>query len=89
MSKISGEAKRTHVSSRGQVVIPQEIREKLHLKEGTELDVEIESDHLVLRKAKTSADWRSWQGKFRGVDLTKAREEERRAEESRERKKGS
>lgn len=80
---------RTHVSSRGQVVIPQQVRERLHLKEGTELDVEVERDHLVLRKAKTSADWRTWQGKFKGVDLTKALKEERRAEESRDRKKGS
>jgi AbrB family looped-hinge helix DNA binding protein len=80
---------RTHVSSRGQVVIPQQVRERLHLKEGTELDVEVERDHLVLRKAKTSADWRTWQGRFKGVDLTKALKEERRAEESRDRKKGS
>ena len=80
---------RTHVSSRGQVVIPQQVRERLHLKEGTELDVEVERDHLVLRKAKTSTDWRTWQGKFKGVDLTKALKEERRAEESRDRKKGS
>lgn len=80
---------RTHVSSRGQVVIPQQVRERLHLKEGTELDVEVERDHLVLRKAKTSADWRTWQGKLKGVDLTKALKEERRAEESRDRKKGS
>ncbi len=80
---------KTHVSSRGQVVIPHQVREKLHLTEGTELDVEVGRDHLVLRKAKTSADWRSWQGKFKGVDLTKALEEERRAEEGRDRKKGS
>jgi AbrB family looped-hinge helix DNA binding protein len=80
---------RTHVSSRGQVVIPQQIREQLQLKEGTELDVEVERDHLVLRKAKSTADWRSWQGKFKGVDLAKALEEERRAEEVRDRKKGS
>ncbi len=80
---------RTHVSSRGQVVIPQQARERLHLKEGTELDVEVERDRLVLRKAKTSADWRTWQGKFKGVDLTKALKEERRAQESRDRKKGS
>jgi len=80
---------KTHVSSRGQVVIPQEARELLDLKEGTELDVEVERDHLILRKAKPSTDWRSWQGKFKGVDLTKALEEERRAEEGRDRKKGS
>ena len=80
---------KTHVSSKGQVVIPQEIRERLHLREGSELDVEMEDDHVVLRKAKTTAGWRAWQGKFKGVDLTKALEEERRAEEGRDRKKGS
>jgi len=80
---------KTHVSSKGQVVIPQEIRERLHLKEGSELDVEVEDDRLVLRKAKAPREWRSWQGRFKGVNLTKALEEERRAEEGRDRKKGS
>jgi AbrB family looped-hinge helix DNA binding protein len=80
---------KTHVSSRGQVVIPQEIRERLHLKEGSELEVEVENDHLVLRKTKSAGGWRAWQGKFKGVDLTKALEEEHRAEEGRDRKKGS
>jgi AbrB family looped-hinge helix DNA binding protein len=79
---------KTHVSSRGQVVIPQEIRERLHLREGSELEVQVENDHLVLRKAKTSAGWRTWQGRFKRVDLTKALEKERRAEEGRDRKKG-
>jgi len=80
---------RTHVSSRGQVVIQQQILEQLQLKEGTELEVEVEHDHLVLRMAKSTVDWRSWQGKLKGVDLTKALEEERRAEEARDRQKGS
>jgi len=80
---------KTHVSSRGQVVIPQEIRERLHLREGSKLEVEVEEDHLVLRKAKTRAGWRAWQGKFKGVDLEKTLEEEHRAEEVRDRKKGS
>jgi len=80
---------KTHVSSRGQVVIPQRVRELLKLKEGTELEIEVEDDHVILKKAKTSAAWRAWQGRFKGVDLTKALEEEHRGEEGRDRKKGS
>jgi AbrB family looped-hinge helix DNA binding protein len=80
---------KTHVSSKGQVVIPQEFRERLQLKEGSELDVEVEHDHLVLRKTKSARGWRAWQGKFKGVDLTKALEEDHRAEEGRDRKKGT
>lgn len=79
---------KTHVSSKGQVVIPQHVRELLHLKEGTELEVEVEDGHVVLKKAKTSVAWRAWQGKFKGVDLTKALEEEHHAEEVRDCKKG-
>lgn len=80
---------KTHVSSRGQVVIPQHVREILHLKEGTELEVEVEDGHVILKKAGGPAAWRAWQGKFKGVDLTQALMEERRAEEGRDRKKGS
>lgn len=80
---------KTHVSSRGQVVIPQEIRDRLQLREGSELDVQVENDHLVLRKAKTQGGWRGWQGRFGKVNLTKALEEDRRAEDRRDRKKGS
>ena len=40
----------TKVSSKGQVVIPQRVREKLRIKEGETLAVSAEHDLVVLKK---------------------------------------
>jgi len=40
----------TKVSSRGQVVIPQRVRERLRIKEGETLAVSAENDLVVLKK---------------------------------------
>lgn len=40
----------TKLSSKGQVVIPQEVREALHLKEGTPLAVIAQEDSILLKK---------------------------------------
>ncbi len=40
----------TKVSSRGQVVIPQKVREKLRIIEGETLAVSVEGDLVVLKK---------------------------------------
>ena len=40
----------TRVSSKGQVVIPQRVREKLKIKEGETLAVSSEGDIVVLKK---------------------------------------
>ena len=79
---------KTRVSSKGQVVIPQEVRERLGLQEGSELDIEVGDACVVLRKARNSSAWRAWQGRYSGVDLTKALKEDRRAEAQRELQKG-
>ena len=42
----------TSVSSRGQVVIPQKIRDKLHIAEGEKFVVIGEEDTIVLKKLK-------------------------------------
>ena len=41
---------RTRVSSKGQIVIPKEIRERHRLREGSELDIVDRQDEIVLRK---------------------------------------
>ena len=79
---------RTHVSSRGQVVIPLQVREALGLKEGSVLEIEMEGDRVVLRKAASSPGWRGWEGRFKGAGLTKALKEDHRDEERRDRRKG-
>ena len=42
---------KTKVSSRGQIVIPKEIRDKLGIKPGTILNVSIEGKRIVLEPA--------------------------------------
>ena len=42
---------RTRLSSKGQIVLPKEIRDRLGWPVGTELDVESEGDAVVLRLA--------------------------------------
>ena len=58
----------TSVSSRGQVVIPQKIRDKLHIGEGEKFVVIGENDTIVLKKLEVPS--------FRGFDklLKKTRE---------------
>lgn len=58
----------TSVSSRGQVVIPQRIREKLHVREGEKFIVIGEEDTIILKKLELPS--------FRGFDklLKKTRE---------------
>ncbi len=44
------------VSSRGQVAIPAEIREKMHLKDGEKILFYLEGDSLMVKKI-TSLSW--------------------------------
>ena len=58
----------TSMSSRGQVVIPQEVRERLHLSAGEKFIVLGEEDTIILKKLEVPS--------FRGFDalLKKTRE---------------
>jgi AbrB family looped-hinge helix DNA binding protein len=62
------------ISSKGQVVIPKQVREQLGLEEGTKLNLEVRGQEVVLSK---TADWRDMQGMVTGTDLIQALEEER------------
>jgi len=57
------------VSSKGQIVLPKEVREALRLREGDRVSVEVEGDHVTLRPIKTRAqgDWRRWRGRLAGT----------------------
>jgi AbrB family looped-hinge helix DNA binding protein len=64
----------THIavlSSKGQIVIPKDIRDALGLREGAKLEVALEGHRVVLRTiSEEYPDWRSLQGAFGPADQT-------------------
>lgn len=58
----------TRLSSKGQIVLPKNIREQLALKEGAELKVEVIKGKIVLEPlaGKTEPGWRRWKGILKG-----------------------
>ena len=70
----------TTVSSKGQVVIPAEVREKLGIEKGTRISVRIEKDHLILEPI--NQDYiRRLRGSLKGPDsMVEARDREHRLE---------
>jgi AbrB family looped-hinge helix DNA binding protein len=52
------------VSSKGQIVLPKNVREAFGLKEGDRVRVEIEGDHVSIRRAQSRSErnWRHWRG---------------------------
>ena len=70
------------VSSKGQIVIPREIRSRLNLKTGTELSFDVQGEALVLRRiVHDHPDWRTMEGMFKdGPDLLKDLADDRAAE---------
>ena len=77
----------TVLSTKGQIVIPKQIREALHLQAGMRFSVEIEEDRIVLRPLKGSVAERLY-GRLRGVNLVQALEEEHRWEREQEHERG-
>jgi AbrB family looped-hinge helix DNA binding protein len=56
------------VSSKGQVVIPADVREKLALRAGDRLELRVEEDRVVLsrlREVQPESSWRAWRGVLR------------------------
>ena len=70
------------VSSKGQIAIPKAVRDRLNLKAGTELEIDVLGEMLVMKRiVKKYPDWRTMRGMSKGPgSLTKALEEERAAE---------
>ncbi len=69
------------MSSKGQIVIPQMIRQRLGLREGSKMIVEATGDAVVLRAAgRIARGWRRWRGVFSGRNLLKALSDEHAAE---------
>ena len=70
------------ISSNGQIAIPKAVRERLNLKGGTEVSIDVQGETLVMKRlVRNFPDWRTMQGMVRGGEsLTKALEAEHRAE---------
>ena len=72
----------TTVSPKGHIAIPKAVREKLNLKAGTEVRIEVQGDALIMKRVVAKLpDWSTMRGMVKsGPSLTKALEEERAAE---------
>ena len=82
---------RTRISSKGQVVIPKDVRERHGWKEGTELEVEDAANAVTLRAAnspfpRTTLDEAFGCLKYRGRPLTIKEMDEAVAREARKRR---
>ncbi|MBW1800728.1 MAG: AbrB/MazE/SpoVT family DNA-binding domain-containing protein [Deltaproteobacteria bacterium] len=57
------------VSSKGQIVLPKDVREAIGLKEGDRVCVEVEGDHVSIRRTqpRVTHDWRRWRGHLAGT----------------------
>ena len=66
------------VSSKGQVVIPQEVRRKLNLKRGTRVQLQVREGVVELRPLpqEKEQDWRHWRGSLRRKKVVEALEAE-------------
>lgn len=59
------------LSSKGQIVIPKDIRDALGLREGDKLEVSLEGHRMVLQTVSEKyPDWRTLQGAYGPVDQT-------------------
>ena len=72
------------ISTKGQIVIPKPVRDRLNLKVGTEVVFDVQGEALVMKRAVPNfPHWRTMRGMARGgPSLTKALLEERGAEKA-------
>jgi AbrB family looped-hinge helix DNA binding protein len=70
---------KTRLSTKGQVVIPAGVRERLALVKDAELQVKVEDDRIVLIPVRKNG-WKSLRGVLRGKRLTRELEIEHQKE---------
>jgi AbrB family looped-hinge helix DNA binding protein len=73
----------TYTTTKGQIVIPVELRRKYGIKAGTKINV-IDTGDAILLKPVTEESLRQLQGRLKGKGVLKALLEERRADSERE-----
>ncbi|GFN22873.1 MAG: AbrB/MazE/SpoVT family DNA-binding domain-containing protein [Thermoanaerobacteraceae bacterium] len=76
----------TTLSTKGQLVLPKEIRERLGLFPGDRLKVELSGGRIVLEpiEGKARKGWRRWRGAFAGSDMLEEHVAEHRLEVERD-----
>jgi AbrB family looped-hinge helix DNA binding protein len=73
------------ISSKGQIAILKAVRERLNLKAGTEVSIDVQGEALVMKRmVRNYPDWHTMRGMFRGADLLKDLTDDRAAEIARE-----
>jgi AbrB family looped-hinge helix DNA binding protein len=62
---------KTTISSKGQIAIPKAVRERLNLKPGTEISIDVQGEAMVLKRlVRKHPDRHTMRGMFRdGADL--------------------
>jgi AbrB family looped-hinge helix DNA binding protein len=56
------------ISSKGQIVIPKTVRERLGLKAGTEVVFDVQGEAVIMKRAVADfPDWRTMRGMARGA----------------------
>jgi AbrB family looped-hinge helix DNA binding protein len=57
---------KTTISPKGQVVIPKAVRDRLNLKAGTQVSIDVQGETLVLKRLVSNfPDWHTMRGMFR------------------------
>jgi len=77
----------TALSTKGQIVIPKEIREALRLRPGTRFIIELEGDRVILRAVKEDVANRLY-GRYKGLGLLEDLTREHRGEVERDAERG-
>ena len=85
--------KEVRLSSKGQIVLPREIREALGLQKGSLLRIEVVGNTVVLTPTAgeglpSPQEWRSWRGTLRGAGLLQELLNEHRREREQDARRG-
>ena len=72
----------TTISLKGQIVIPKAVRQRLNLKAGTQVSIDVQGESLVMKRlVRNYPDWHTMRGMAKGGEsLTRALMEDRAAE---------
>ena len=72
----------TTISAKGHIVIPKTVRERLNLKAGTQVSIDVQGEALVMKRlVRNYPDWHTMRGMAKGGEsLTNALMEDRAAE---------